>query len=282
MKKLSLLLGVLAIICFSNITFSQLLFSEDFTGLTVGTLIGQSGWAQGSGTTILSVANSTPLTYTGYNGGDGNYVTMPTYGGASARVLKTYSPTGVVAQGNVYYISMLVNFSAVTASSVAYTWSLGDAAGTSSNLCPKLCAKTGVGANTFNIGISKQTTTLARITYGKTDFNLNQTYLVVIEYKFNTLGPGHDDEVYLWVNPALASAPVTTVAECQNNGITNTADLDFDNYQTPAGGIGSVCWNSRGATAPLGSVDGIRVSYGTSSAAAWSFLSAALPVELTS
>lgn len=286
MKKLSLLLGVLAFLFYSNLTFSQLLFTEDFTGLTVGSVIGQSGWGQGSGSDFLSIANTTPLTYTGYNGGGAEYATMPAYG-ATSRVIKLFSPTGVVASGNVYYISFLLRLTqtfATTGTTANYCLSLGDAAGSSSNLSPKLYARTDVSGTGFNIGICKQSTTITNITWGASVLNLNQTYLVVEEYKFNTLGAGHDDEVYLWVNPALSSVPVTTVAECQNNGITNTLDLDFDNYQTPAGGIGSFIWNSRGAGNPVGAFDGVRVAYGSSDVVAWTNLAAAsaTPVELTS
>src|ERR1035437_784386 len=286
MKKLSLFFGVLAIICFSNLTFSQLLFSEDFTGLTVGTLIGQSSWTQAGGSDFLSVATTTPLTYTGYNGGGGAYATMPVWTGTS-RVIKLFSPTGVVATGNVYYFSFLLNLTqtfATTGTTANYCLSLGDAAGTSSNLSPKLYARTDVGGTGFNIGICKQSTTITNITWGATVLNLNQTYLVIEEYKFNTLGAGHDDEVYLWVNPSLSSVPVTTSAECQNNGITNILDVDFDNYNAVAGGIGSVIWNSRGAGNPVGAFDGVRLAYGTSDAVAWANLAAGsiVPVELTS
>jgi hypothetical protein len=286
MKKLSLLLGVLTILCFSNLTFSQLLFTEDFTGLTAGTVIGQSGWTQGSGTDFPSIANTTPLTYTGYNGGGAEYAVMPVYA-ATSRVFKLFSPTGVVASGNVYYFSFLLRLTqtfATTGTTANYCLSLGDAAGGSGNLCPKLFARTDVGGTGFNIGVSKQSTTITNISWGASVLNLNQTYLIIEEYKFNTLGAGHDDELYLWVNPDISAVPVTTSAECQNNGITNLLDLDFDNYQTPAGGIGSVIWNSRGAGNPVGAFDGIRLAYGASAAAAWTNLGAAgsTPVELTS
>jgi len=74
---------------------------------------------------------------------------MPTYGGASARVFKAFTPTGVVASGMFIIFQCWLIFLQVTASSVAYTWSLGDAAGSSANLCPKLYAKTGVGCQYF-------------------------------------------------------------------------------------------------------------------------------------
>jgi hypothetical protein len=262
------------------------LFTEDFTGLTPGSVIGQSSWTQASGADFLSIANTTPLTYTGYNGGGAEYAVMPVYS-ATSRVFKAFSPTGVVATGNVYYISFLLRLTqtfATTGTTANYCLALGDAAGSSANLCPKLYARTDVGGTGFNIGVSKQSTTITNIAWGASVLNLNQTYLIVEEYKFNTLGAGHDDELYLWVNPDLSAVPVTTSALCQNNGITNTLDLDFDNYQTPAGGIGSFIWNSRGAGNPVGAFDGVRVAYGSSDVAAWTNLSAAssTPVELTS
>jgi hypothetical protein len=284
MKRL-LLTAFLGVCLLSTTAFSQLLFSEDFTGLTAGTIIGQSGWTQGGGTLFLSIANTTPLTYTGYNGGGGAYAVMPVGTSSSARVFKTFTPTGVVASGNVYYISFLLNLTqvfAMGATTSNYSLALGDAAGSSSNLCPKLYARTDVSGTGFNLGVSKQTTTNTAITWGASVLNLNTTYLIIEKYVFNTLGAGYDDGVYLWVNPNFSSEPLTTAAECQNNGTTNTVDLDFDNYQTPAGGIGSFVWNNRGAGNPVGAFDGVRVAYGTSSALAWGFLNPTTPVELTS
>jgi hypothetical protein len=287
MKKLTFLLGMFVILSFSKLTFSQLLFTEDFTGLTAGTVIGQSGWTQGGGALFPSIANTTPLTFTGYNGGGGEYAVMPVGTSSSARVFKTFTPTGVVASGNVYYISFLLNLTqtfATTGTTANYCLSLGDAAGGSGNLCPKLYARTDVSGTGFNIGVSKQSTTITNISWGASVLNLNTTYLIVEKYVFNTLGAGHDDGLYLWVNPNISVEPVTTAAECQNDGVTNILDLDFDNYQTPAGGIGSFIWNSRGVGNPVGAFDGVRVAYGSSSSAAWTNLGAAgvTPVELTS
>jgi hypothetical protein len=288
MKKLTLFLGVLVLICFSNISYSQLLISEDFTGYTAGGLVGQGSWGQASGTEFPTVATDVPLTYPNYNGGGGAYVSIPAYT-ATSRVTKLFTPTGVVASGNVYYCSFLMRLASVTAGtgtadSYGFTW--GDAAGSSSNLCPKLYTRVDVGGVGYNIGISKQTTNNAAgyITWGTHVFNYGDTHLIVEKYVFNTLGAGHDDGIYLFVDPALTSEPLTTTAECQNDGTTNTFDLDFDNYQTPAGGIGSIIFNFRpGAQNYVYAFDGIRLAYGTSSANAWTNLVPAVtPVELTS
>jgi hypothetical protein len=70
MKKVILTL-FMGICLFSTTVFSQLLFTEDFTGYTAGSLIGQGSWTQGGGAVFPSVANTTPLTYTGYSSGGG-------------------------------------------------------------------------------------------------------------------------------------------------------------------------------------------------------------------
>jgi hypothetical protein len=296
MKK-AILTMIIGVVVFSSVSFSQVLFQQDFNTFTAGTIIGQSGWTQGSGSQFLTIASATPLVYSGVSTSKGgNYATMPVFS-ATARVFKTFTPKGVIATGDVYYFSFLINLTATTASSANYCLALGDNAGTSSNLVPKLFARNS-GTGTFNFGISKQTTTYAAITYGTTNFNLNQTYFVVIKYMVHNLGgavtgapslpAAYDDECYLWVNPSISSGlePVTSAAECQKyvTGVVaaDSLDKDIDFYQTPAGGIGSITWNSRGAGNPVGGLDCLRFAWGTSSASAWSYLLSVLPVELTS
>ncbi len=53
-----------------------------------------------------------------------------------------------------------------------------------SNMTPKLYARAGSNCQDFNFGFSKQSTTNTNISWGTTDFNLNQTYFVVFKIWF--------------------------------------------------------------------------------------------------
>ena len=64
----------------------QSLLVDDFTGLTTGNLAGQSSWTKGGTGPDATVANTTPLTYQGYNGGGGEYVIMPTSTSTTGKV----------------------------------------------------------------------------------------------------------------------------------------------------------------------------------------------------
>jgi hypothetical protein len=113
MKKFSLLLGVLTVLCFSNLTFSQLIFIEDFTGLTAGPFAEQDGWTHaGSGTDALVVATATPLTYAGYISGGGNYMNFATNSATTGRLFKDFTidiTTSMNNPGIVVYASYLLN-----------------------------------------------------------------------------------------------------------------------------------------------------------------------------
>ncbi|MDP3149641.1 MAG: T9SS type A sorting domain-containing protein [Ignavibacteria bacterium] len=280
-------LFILFLLLVSSNNFGQT-FSDDFTGLTTATnLAGQSSWTKGGTGPDATVDNATPLTYEGYNGGGGEYVVMPVGVATSSRVFKLFTTPITSYTGTTVYFSFLLRLTATadSATAMGYFLTLGDAAGSTSALSPKLYArKNGTG---FNIGVSKQTTTNWKIHWGTTVLNLNQTYLVVEKYVFHTAGiqpavEGYDDECYLWVNPAItASEPNVNTAEIQHLG-GGTLDPDFDGYQAIAGGIGSVIWNNRTITNPSGAFDGIRVANGATGTDAWTNLNpAAVPVEMT-
>ncbi len=288
MKKLYIFFtAVLTFVFFTNI-YSQS-FVDDFTGLAIDTLTGQSNWARGgTGLAELTVSNTSPLVYTGYSSGGGEYVVMPAGTSGSCRVFKLFSNVKSYT-GTTFYISFLLRLTSVSANSVGYFLTLGDSAGSTSSLGPKIYA-TSNGAG-FNIGLSKTTTSVANgIVYGTTVLNLNQTYLMVVRYTFNAAGivtpEKYDDEAYLWVDPTLTAEPLTSAAECTATvgGLVGTGDSDFDGFGVIAGGVGSFIWHNRGVTNPAGDFDGVRVGHGTTSADAWIDLGAEgiVPVELTS
>ncbi len=286
MKRYFLFIVFLLLVNANN--FGQT-FSDDFTGLTVGALSGQSGWVKGgTGTAEITLANTSPLEYTGYSSGGSEYAVMPVGISGSSRVFKLF-PTNVANYtGTTFYFSFLLRLTSASATSVGYFLSLGDSAGSTSSLAPKIYA-TANGAG-YNIGLSKQTTSVANgLVYGATVLNFDQTYLVVVRYSFHvagTVAPAKfDDEAYLWINPALSSEPATSTAECAATvgGLVGTGDTDFDGYGVIAGGVGSFIWHNRGVTNPSGAFDGVRVANGVTSIDAWTNLNpATVPVELTS
>jgi len=272
------LLFVVLLGLFTAIGWAQT-FSDDFTGLTTGsTLVGQSSWTKGSTGPEATVANTLPLTHTGYNSGGGEYVVMPAGTATTSRIYKGFTPI-TFASGSTIYYSVLLNLATTSATGTAYFMSFGSP-GTGTNYAAKLFAITN-GAG-YNIGLSKTTNTAA---FGTTVLSLNTTYLIVVRYTFHNLGIAHadsiDDEAYLWVNPAGAAEPSTGTAECSI--ASGTGGTDYDGFASPPTQVGNFVWHSRSVNNPTGSFDGIRLGYGTSSALAWTDLNpGVLPVEITS
>ncbi len=267
---------------FGNTTSSGV-FSEDFKGFTVGAnLAGQSGWTKGGSGPDLTIGNTSPLTYPGYNLGGGEYAIMPTPTSTSSRVYKTFSTPITNLTNTTFFYSFLLNVSSVTSnSSNNYFMSLGNS-GTGTGYFAKMFARS---LNTgYILGISKTTNTA---TYdSSTILDFNKTYLIVARYSFHNTGAAHadsiDDECYLWINPASASEPLTSVANCKI--ISGTGGVDDDGYSTPPSpyDVGNFIWHNRGTGNPVGSFDGVSVGYGSTSAAAWTMLNPGpLPVELS-
>ena len=272
MKKYSLLLGVLAVICFSNLTFSQLLFSEDFTGYTAGPLATQGGWTHGGGGTDAPVvANTTPLTYTGYNSAGGNYVNFATNSATTGRVFKDFTDTttSMIHPGTVVYVSFLLNLTTTFTTATGYFFTLGQSNAVA-NYFGKVFAKN-LTATTYNLGISNNSNTG---NFAPLVMNTGQTYLIVMRYNINNNYPFLKlNTLQAWINPSLTTEPDTNTANVSYGG-----DSVFTTYS-----LGAVMWHNRGVNNPLGSIDGIRIAKSTvSSAQAWSFLAATVPVELTS
>ncbi len=254
MRKLLIYICMLAV---SSAVTAQSLLVDDFTGLNTGsTLVGQSSWVKGGSGPEPTVQNSSPLVYSGYNGGSGEYVLMPTGIATSSRVYKPFTTTA--AGTNTFYYSFLLNLSATTATG-DYFITLGDP-GTGTSYFGRIFAKTN-GAG-YNLGVTKLAN-VASAVFGSTVFNYNQTYLVVVRYTFVT--GASNDEVYVWVNPSLSSEPATGSALAF---ITTTAS-DPSNTN-----VGNFHWHNRTANNPVGSFDGVRVAYGATSADAWTALNA--------
>lgn len=262
-KLLTFLLINLSILALGIDANAQLLLSDDFTGLTTASnLAGQDTWTKGGSGPDPTVQNTTPLTYSGYNGGGNEYVQLPVGTSTSSRVYKGFTTT--TAGTNTFYYTALINISATSASSVGYFMTLGDPT-TGTNYFARIFATTN-GAG-YNIGGSKQSNTPV---YGSTVLTYGTTYLLVVRYTFVT--GTTNDLMYIWISPDISSEPTTGTAEVT---VTPTAaDPSITN-------IGNILWHNRGVTNPVGSFDALRVAYGATSADAWTNLNAVLPVELS-
>ncbi len=259
MKKIKQVFWIvpLVIMFMANVGWGQLLLTDDFTGLIAGNnLAGQSSWAKGGSGPDPIIGNTTPLTYTGYNGGGTEYVVMPAPSATTSKVYKALTSTPTPGT-NTFYYSLLLRLTSTSATSSNYFITLGDPT-TGTVYFARLFAQTN-GAG-YNIGISKQSNTA---TYGTTLLNLNTTYLIVVRYDFVT--GATNDAVYLWVNPSLSSEPLTSSAEATISTGTDPAPAT----------VGNFLWHNRGVANPVGAFDGIRVAYGATSAIAWTNLNIA-------
>ena len=269
MKKIVLIL----IGCFTlNAAFSQsVVFSEDFNyplaanGDSMGTInTGLPIWNRHSGGGSLAKAVqyiTTPLTLAGYSGsGIGGAVTFQ----QNTRSQDINGNIGLADSVGSLYASFLLKIDSAGGKDTLtdYFFHFLDGAGpiTSSNFRARLFACYGAtdSITKFRLGISKGTNaklTAAQITAGAKvpqfttiEYNVGQTYLVVLKYTFNTTGT-KDDEVKLFVFPT-GSLPVTEPV----------ADITFTDAQvSDLARISSVCIRQGSIGRTLGTIDGIRV-----------------------
>ncbi|TSA18003.1 T9SS C-terminal target domain-containing protein [bacterium] len=276
MRTLATLFAVVALLLVHSAQALGQVLSDDFTGLIVGNLAGQSSWTKGGTGPDVTVANITPLTRSGYNGGGGEYVVMPAPSATSSRVYETFAAPVTSYNGTTFYFSFLLNLSSTSTTATNYFISLGNS-GTGTSYGGKLFART--SGNGCNIGLSKTSNTAV---FGATVLNLNTTYLIVVRYTFNLAGttaPNNlDDIAYLWIDPVLTSEPTVASAECSVPAAGT--DTDFDGFSPAPADVGNFIWHNRGLGNPTGSFDGIRIGNGATSAAAWTNLKASTVTDV--
>jgi Secretion system C-terminal sorting domain len=102
-------------------------------------------------------------------------------------------------------------------------------------------------------------------TSGGTPYSFNQTYFLVLKYKFI---PGGTDQVRLFVNPPSTGEPTAADAVVNSSGI-NTDPTTFKGIQF--NGLNAVTTSG----IPSGNVGGIRVAH------TWAELFAVIPAEMT-
>jgi len=241
-------IALLIALCFiSTSASSQVLFSENFvyTGTNSDSLtnpsIGGAVWKAHSGGGSLTKNlkfQTAGLSFSGYKGtGLGGSVKFQTTVGTQDANANIGSN---VKTGSVYTSFLLrIDSSGGRDTATDYFFHLCDSSGTAglSNLRARVFVADGSSANTFKVGLSKGTSaklSAAQITGGAkapvfttTEYNVGQTYLVVLQYTFNT-SSNRDDNIDLFVIdgtiPATLPTPIISV--------TDTAISDLKQIQS--------------------------------------------------
>jgi Secretion system C-terminal sorting domain len=286
MKKIVLIfIGLFSI----GTSFSQILFSEDFNyasgvaGDSIGgslgstTALGDTTWKKHSGTATGGRCvkyTPTSLIYAGYAGsGIGGAATFQHSAGSAdinARIGFYDSSVGAI------YTSFLLKVDSVTGKDTTcdYFFHFCDLAGAGSitNFRGRLFLSPGSDSSlNFKIGVSKGTVAKPAAgvnspAFTSTQFNLHQTYLVIVKYTFNGTSVDKNDELKVFV---LSGAIPATEP---------TADITFtDANQSDLAKIQSICIRQGSIGRAFATIDGIRV-FKTWDAATV----AALPVKLNS
>ncbi len=212
--------------------------NDSLAALTVN-----NGWLNTATITTNAIrANGTGLSYTGYVGsGIGNAATLTTSG---QDVYKT--ATQSFTAGTVY-ASALVNFSAAQATGDYFFGMIADNSAT--NFVGRVFAR--LNGSSINFGLSKGNETYtANSNYSTTSFSTATTYLIVLKYKYSTVGTA-DDSVSLFV---FTSGIPTTEPATPLVGPLGSTVVDAPN-------IGRILLRQgTAANAPTLSIDAIRLS----------------------
>ena len=228
---------LLACFLISSSASSQVLFTENFvyTGNNGDSLtsptIGGAIWKTHSGGSnsiakLIQFQNSS-LSLTGYTGsGLGGSVTFQN----TVRTQDVNAAWGTnLKTGSVYASFLLrIDSSAGKDTTTEYFFSLCDTSGAKlNNFRGRVFVSDGSSPSTFKIGISKGTNakssgTSKLPTFTATEYNLGQTYLVVIKYTFNTTGT-KDDIIDLFIIDA--TVPATEPAAAISYEDTAISDL---------------------------------------------------------
>ncbi len=279
---------IIVLLGISPTVFGQLMINEDFDATTAGqTLAGQNSWQRNDHSLAtqmdIFVRNTTPMVFATYKSGDGNYVQSVTPNtGNSFRFKKGH--TSFTANTNTtFYLSFLLRVSDGSDGTIQIDHIIGGGNSFGVQEFEYFRVEAKDAGSGYNIGLSRgnQTPTEnASPSFGSTELNFNQTYLIVVRYDFVASGNTNDD-LYLWLDPTISSEPSTGSAEVSMLGGSGGNDivLSGDTFDY-------LYLNYAAANNPEYELDGIRYARGATSATAWTNLDAydpaATPVELVS
>jgi hypothetical protein len=252
MKIKQLLTGafLLGVILSAN---AQLVLNEQFnygavTDSLTNPVIGGSVWKRHSGTGTPIQYGTGSLDYLNYPGNLTGGSASITHGTGSREDANTALSTPI-SSGSVY-ISFLLNVTNSGGTTGDYAFHLNDSAGNgiSTAFKSRIFFKDGGTPGTFKLGLSKSGAAAVAV-FTASDYNTNQTYMVLLKYKFNP-GTANDDSVFasiidsgiLMVEPASYDLTATDVS----------ADLPK---------IKSVCLRQGSVGTGAATFDGIRVAF---------------------
>jgi hypothetical protein len=275
MKKIYSFLMVSAIAFTAK---SQLVFLENFSGYNNGNLGIQGTWVQNGSGQDVQIATLSPLTYPGYTSGT-QYATVSALIGTDPH--KVFTSSINTSSDLSVYMSFVVRVTSAPASDAAtidYSVALRNTLDADRPVRFYISTEPG-NTNEVRFGIlTGQSTNTNNIEWTplSASYATGTTYLIVIRYDNVTAG-GNNDDAYLYVNPSLASEPLTTSANA------TLLDANEANYGSL---LNALEFNQSSATtSPNAAFDAFRVAYGATSAIAWTNLDpvgAPLPVKLTS
>ena len=211
-----------------SITIAQrtLPTTENFN-YTVGSELRNVGqdWTRISGTANDLLVVNGNLSYSGYP--------MPTEGNM---IEIKYNGTDDVklsfnaVNNDKIYAALLVNLYSNTGLSASGVYFVSLGSGTS-NYYTRIWVRTTNSGNTFNFGLSRNSNT---ITWSSSDFNFNQTYLIVLDYEF--VSGSANDIVKLWVNPDLSGNEPSPLISTNQNGTADATSIDGFMVRQASGG----------------------------------------------
>ncbi len=267
MKKYLLLNCFILLIGFSS--NSQIKLLEDFnytsTGLPANdslthTSIGGTKWVKHSGTGSPIFWSATGLTYAGYAGSNiGGAVSFAHASGSREddNIVVDSIETGIA------YASFMLNVTVAGGTTGDYFahFLAGSGAAPGSDFKCRVFTKDGGVAGTFKLGISKGSTNTNAV-YTTADFNLNQTYLVVLKYTFNASTLDDVCSAYIFASGVPSTEPLTADITATDMTISDIAKIKGFGLRQGSTGTGAVTF------------DGLRV--GTD------WIHAPLPIKLNS
>lgn len=199
MKKIYTLL-VFTIIFLSN-TSAQLFLNEEFN-YPVNSALTSNGWTQIAASIPVLSVNSRVLSYNGYAGGGvGNSLQI----GATGQ--DVYRESSTITNSKSLYASFLLNDS-IAQTGGNYFFSF--AASNNTNAVGRIFIKLS-SAGYYKVGISKGTDAAV---YSIDTFAINNTYLCVLKYQFNTAGTRDDSvKVFMFSNGMPSTEPSQATVE---------------------------------------------------------------------
>lgn len=245
---------------------AEVLFSESFDGLeegrlskgawSSGTILSDGWYTNGGPSTFRQVAADAQLTYSGYcSATSGKAITTSGNNQKDYILFATGKQKTSLSAGQKYYMSFLFNATALNtsdnaktgAASYAYIAGLLTSASNTGIAYTQgiVQVKTKSDNSKFYFGIRKKNESTV---YGTTEFSLNQTYLVVVEY--NVVDGTQNDVVNLYINPDKEN-PAAEVSTSSQTYASSYADA------TAFVGVGLLS----GAQSPTGTVtDELKVA----------------------